>query len=105
MRNVGLPPSPRGLVDVWESDTNVELTGEDRMVDGKAPQDAGVTGVVVVVRQVADGARGGGDPISVAEVGQGNRCCAHQGAIAGGVAVALREPARARFERRRGGGS
>jgi hypothetical protein len=67
---------------VLQADSHVKLSGEDGVADGEAPQHAGVTGLPVVVGQLAHSAgrlhQGG----FVVEVGQCQWGSSHERAVA-----------------------
>jgi hypothetical protein len=76
---------------VLQADSHVKLSGEDGVADGEAPQHAGVTGLPVVVGQLAHSAgrlhQGG----FVVEVSQCDRRGAHERTVARRTAPALVE--------------
>ncbi|HVL82796.1 MAG TPA: hypothetical protein VM367_00655 [Pseudonocardia sp.] len=68
--------------DELQPDSDVELAGPDRVVDGQAPQDTRITGLGIMVGQGADGTGGSNDRRRVADVGERDGTGAHQGPVA-----------------------
>ena len=73
-------------VDVLQADSGIQHAGEDGVTDGEAPQHAGVTGLGVVMRQLADRTGRLHQRGFVVEVSQCQRRSPHQRAVARGAA-------------------
>jgi hypothetical protein len=73
-------------VDVAQAVLRVELPGQDGVTDRGAPQHAGITGVGIVVGQLADRAGDFDQRLLVVEVRQRHGCCPHQRSVARGAA-------------------
>ncbi len=70
-----------------QAEPHVKLTGEDGVADRAAPQHAGVTGLRVPVRQLADCAGHLNQCGFVVEVSQCEWRSSHEGAVARGAAT------------------